>query len=59
MQKGNTELLDYINEEIETLGKEQFFHKDYKETLEPVYGDAANPDDIVVEGGVVEEANAK
>ena len=59
VQKGNTELLDYINEEIETLGKEQFFHKDYKETLEPVYGDAANPDDIVVEGGVVEEANAK
>lgn len=59
VQKGNTELLDYINEEIETLGNERFFHEDYKETLEPVYGDAANPDDIVVEGGVVEEETTK
>lgn len=59
VQKGNTELLDYINEEIETLGNERFFHEDYKETLEPVYGDAANPDDIVVEGGVVEEEPTK
>lgn len=59
VQKGNTELLDYINEEIEMLGNEQFFHEDYKETLEPVYGDAANPDDIVVEGGVVEENTTK
>ena len=45
--------------EIETLGNERFFHEDYKETLEPVYGDAANPDDIVVEGGVVEEETTK
>lgn len=55
VQKGNTELLDYINEEIVTLGKENFFHKDYEETLEPVYGSEASPDDIVVEGGVVED----
>ena len=36
------------------LAKEKFFHKDYKETLEPVYGDQVNPDDLVVEGGKVE-----
>jgi polar amino acid transport system substrate-binding protein len=54
VQKGNTELLDWINDEIKTLGEENFFHKDYEETLEPVYGDAANPDDLVVEGGNVD-----
>ncbi|CBZ48397.1 amino acid ABC transporter substrate-binding protein [Streptococcus gallolyticus subsp. gallolyticus] len=54
VQKGNTALLDWINDEIKTLGEENFFHKDYEETLEPVYGDAANPDDLVVEGGNVD-----
>lgn len=54
VQKGNTDLLDWINDEIKTLGKENFFHKDYEETLEPIYGSAANPDDLVVEAGEVE-----
>lgn len=54
VQKGNTELLDWINDEIKTLGEENFFHKDYEKTLELVYGDAANPDDLVVEGGNVD-----
>lgn len=53
VQKGNTELLNWLNEELKTLGKENFFHKDYDETLAPVYGDAANPDNLVVEGGEV------
>ena len=39
MQKGNKELLDWINDEIDKLGDENFFHKDYEETLKPVYGD--------------------
>lgn len=51
VQKGNKELLDFINDEIVKLGEENFFHKDYEETLKPVYGDEVNPDDIVVEGG--------
>ena len=51
VQKGNKELLDWINDEIVKLGKENFFHKDYEETLKPVYGSDVNPDDIVVEGG--------
>ena len=53
--KGNKELLDWINEEIVKLGQENFFHKDYEETLAPVYGSAVNPDDLVVEGGEVKK----
>ena len=49
--KGNTTLLDWIDDEIKSLGEESFFHKDYEETLKPVYGSDVNPDDIVVEGG--------
>ncbi|MDF2905923.1 MAG: transporter substrate-binding protein [Herbinix sp.] len=54
VQKGNQELLTWLNDEIKSLGEEQFFHANYNETLAPVYGDAASPDSLVVEGGVVE-----
>ena len=54
VQKVNKELLDYINDEIKKLGEENFFHKDYEETLHPVYGDAAKADDLVIEGGKVD-----
>lgn len=54
VQKGNTTLLDWLNSEIEALGEEYFFHADYEQTLAPVYGDAADPDALVVEGGKVE-----
>lgn len=53
VQKGNTELLHYINDEIKKLGEEKFFHKDYEETLAPVYGNAVDPDSLVVEGGKI------
>ncbi|WP_394522537.1 cysteine ABC transporter substrate-binding protein [Lacrimispora sp. JR3] len=53
VQKGNTELLEWINDEIKTLGEEQFFHKDFEETLKPVYGDEIHPENLVVEGGQV------
>ncbi len=52
--KGNSTLLDFLNDEIATLGEEQFFHKDYDETLKAVYGEDTNPDSMVVESGVVE-----
>ncbi|MGO4928875.1 cysteine ABC transporter substrate-binding protein [Fundicoccus sp. Sow4_F4] len=55
VQKGNTELLEWLNEKIVELGEEEFFHKNFEETLAPVYGEAADADSIVVEGGVVEE----
>ena len=51
VQKGNKGLLDWINQEIVNLGKENFFHQDYAATLAPVYGKTSNPDDLVVEGG--------
>lgn len=52
--KGNETLLTWLNDEIKSLGEENFFHKDYEETLRDVYGDSANADDLVVEGGVLE-----
>lgn len=51
--KGNTELKDWINTELETLGKENFVHKAYDETLKSVYG-AEFEDSLVVEGGKIE-----
>jgi polar amino acid transport system substrate-binding protein len=51
--KGNETLLNWINDEIKALASEQFFHKDYEETLAPVYGEDADPDNLVVEGGVL------
>lgn len=54
VSKGNTSLMDWINEEIEALADEQFFHEDYKATLEPVYGAEVDIDSLVVEGGKIE-----
>ena len=54
VQKGNDTVLAYINEEIAALAAEQFFHADYEATLKDVYGDAVDPDNLVVEGGVIE-----
>ena len=36
------------------LAAERFFHADYEATLKDVYGDAVDPDNLVVEGGVIE-----
>lgn len=51
VKKGNTELLEWINAEIIKLGEEQFFHKNYDETLAPVYGNDIDKESVVVEGG--------
>lgn len=48
--KGNTTLLDWINEDIKKLEEEQFFNKDYDETLTETYGDEYK-ETLVVEGG--------
>ncbi len=50
--KGNASLLTWLNEEIEALGKENFFHADYEATLVDTYG-LDYEDTLVVEGGVV------
>lgn len=49
--KGNESLLKWLNDEIETLGKENFFHADYEATLRAVYGANSDADALVVEGG--------
>ena len=36
------------------LDEQSFFHVNFDTTLKDVYGDAVNPDSLVVEGGVVE-----
>ena len=54
VQKGNESLLNFINEEIKALAAENFFHADFESTLREVYGDAVDPDNLVVEGGVIE-----
>ena len=54
VQKGNETVLNYINEEIVALAEESFFHADYEATLREVYGEAADADALVVEGGVIE-----
>lgn len=50
VSKGNSTLLDWLNEEIKALGEEQFFHKDYEATLVDTYG-LDYEDSLVVEGG--------
>ena len=50
--KGNETLLNWLNEEIVALGKENFFHADYEATLLDTYGKEYE-DTLVVEGGVV------
>ena len=48
--KGNNTLLEWINEEIKSLGNEKFFHKDYEATLVETYG-LEYEDSLVIEGG--------
>lgn len=49
--KGNESLLNWLNDEIASLGNENFFHADYEETLLDTYGKDYE-DTLVVEGGV-------
>ncbi|SHI36320.1 transporter substrate-binding domain-containing protein [Pseudobutyrivibrio xylanivorans] len=48
--KGNETLLKWLNDEIETIGAENFFHADYEATLLDTYG-AEYEDTLVLEGG--------
>ena len=51
VKKRNKALLEWLNNEIIELGKENFFHKNYDATLRPIYGDSVDPESLVVEGG--------
>ncbi|MCQ9352811.1 transporter substrate-binding domain-containing protein [Corynebacterium sp. 153RC1] len=45
--KGNTTLLDWLNEQLVTLDAEKFFFDDFEKTLRPVYGDDIAPEELV------------
>ncbi|ADL53146.1 cysteine ABC transporter substrate-binding protein [Clostridium cellulovorans] len=53
VQKGNVELLNWINDELTKLGEEKFIHEAYDKTLQPAYGDSIDPESVVVEGGKI------
>ena len=57
VSKGNSTLLDWLNDEIKSLGSENFFHADYEATLLDTYG-ADYEDTLVVEGGEVAGASS-
>ncbi len=57
VSKGNTTLLDWINNEIKSLANENFFHADYEATLLSTYGKDYE-DTLVVEGGVTANGSA-
>lgn len=55
VSKGNDTLLNWINDEIVSLGEENFFHTDYEETLADTYG-LDYEESLVVEGGKTTDA---
>lgn len=55
--KGNESLLNWLNDEITTLGEEKFFHADYEATLLDTYG-AEYEDTLVVEGSAAAKEEA-
>ena len=57
VSKGNESLLTWINDEIVSLGDENFFHADYEATLLDTYGKDYE-ETLVVEGGVTDGASA-
>lgn len=56
--KGNESLLNWLNDEIKSLGEESFFHSDYESTLLDTYG-RDYEETLVVEGGASDAGTAK
>lgn len=48
VKKGDTELLNWLNTEIQKLGKEGVLKQAYDKTLLPIYGDAISEKDVVI-----------
>ncbi|GHQ70541.1 glutamine ABC transporter substrate-binding protein [Helicobacter pylori] len=49
IKKGNPKLLEWLDNEIDSLISSDFLKEAYKETLEPVYGDGIKPEEIIFE----------
>lgn len=47
VKKGDTELLEWLNDEIDKLTKEGFFKEAFDETLAPAYGDTVKPESVI------------
>lgn len=54
VKKGNTELLNWVNEEITQLQKEEFFHQAYNKAIKPYYGDNIDPNNVVIDASNLE-----
>lgn len=51
VKKGNTELLNWINDDLKKLGEDNFMKEAYDATLLPAYGDSIKAEDVIIEGG--------
>ncbi|TVT79712.1 cysteine ABC transporter substrate-binding protein [Acinetobacter colistiniresistens] len=49
VRKGNKELLDWLNQDLQKLAKEGVIHQAYEKTLKPVYGDGIPAKDLIIE----------
>ena len=49
VKKGNTELLNWLNEEIAKLQQEEFFHKAYDVSVKSFYGDNVDANNVVID----------
>lgn len=49
VKKGDKELLDWLNKDLEKLSKDGVIRQAYEKTLKPVYGDTIDPKDLLVE----------
>ncbi|MDU8924095.1 cysteine ABC transporter substrate-binding protein [Pasteurellaceae bacterium LIM206] len=49
VKKEDSDLLQWLDAEIEKLGKEGVLNQAYQKTLQPIYGDSISESDVVVE----------
>ncbi len=49
VKKGNTELVNWINDEISAMGKDGSIREAYNKALLPAYGDSVKAEDIIIE----------
>lgn len=58
VKKGNTELLNWLNDEITKLQQEEFFHQAYDKAIKPYYGDNIDPNNVVIDASNLQEPAA-
>ncbi|MCU5473781.1 transporter substrate-binding domain-containing protein [Bacillus paranthracis] len=51
VKKGNKEVHDWVNKELEKLGKENFLHTLYDKHLKEEFGPQISPESVITEGG--------